>query len=113
MNQEAAMKELTGQTLKLAEQFKRKEEILANMEKENAELEEIKLTVKNLDGIIQTLQFLVQTNGFENVQGMEPQPVPPTLPTSQPARTPPTLPTPQPARTPSDAVSKALAGGQE
>lgn len=110
MNQEAAMKELTGQTLKLAEQFTRKEQILENIDKEKVELEEIKLAIKNIEGIIQTLQFLVQTNGFENMQGMGQQPVAPpkmgqpVAPTRQPVR-------PKSEHMPTDEISKALSGG--
>jgi len=67
MNKEAAIKELNGQTLKLLDLYVKQEKLVQKMKPDQIELENIKLEIKELTGILQTLQFTIQTDGFVNM----------------------------------------------
>lgn len=80
MNEEAVARELNGQVLKLLEMYQRKEQLLDTVKKAEKELDELTKAIRNSDGVIQTLQFMVQTKGFINmdeaVQGRQPVELP-------------------------------------
>jgi len=80
MNKEAVVQELNGQVVKLLELFQRKEKLIETIKKAKKEMEELTSMIKNADGVIQTLQFMVQSDGFTNLgavkQGRQPVEVP-------------------------------------
>jgi hypothetical protein len=73
MNQEAAMQELNGQTLKLLDLYSKKETALKSIEDGGKQLVELDLQIRELSGIIQTLNFLIRTEGFTKLDGVSQQ----------------------------------------
>ena len=67
MNREALTQEINGQTLKLLEFYSKKDAILNNIEEEKKQLLEIEKQIRESSGVIQTLNFTLQTDGFANM----------------------------------------------
>jgi len=67
MDKEALTTEISGQTLKLLELYTKKDGILTAMKEEEKQLAVLEQQIKELGGIIQTLNFVLQTDGFTNL----------------------------------------------
>lgn len=64
MNKEAIAGEMNGQMAKLIENFQRKEEVYKKIRNAEEELKDIEMMIKESLGILQTLQFILTTDGF-------------------------------------------------
>jgi len=80
MNKEAVLKELNGQMLKVVELYQRKEQLLETVKKAEKEIEELVSIIKNSDGVIQTLQFMIQSEGFTDFSSVQQESRPVELP---------------------------------
>lgn len=67
MNKEALVTEINGQTAKLLELYTKKEIALKNIEKQKVEINELEIAIRETRGILETLRFTLQTDGFTNL----------------------------------------------
>ena len=73
MDTEMLLKELNGQLARLVEAYNKKSTLEKEIEDKKAELNQLDVTIKELNAIIQTLQVIYTTNGFTNLENIQPQ----------------------------------------
>lgn len=72
MNKEAIVMEMNGHMAKLIENYQRKDQVSAQIKESEIELKKIELAIQEAKGVLQTLQFLLATDGFTNIPNQLP-----------------------------------------
>lgn len=67
MNKEALVREINGQTARLLDTYTKKDLAAKGVQQQEREIAEYDIIIREVRGILETLQFTLQTEGFVNL----------------------------------------------